>query len=60
MVKSTGYRILDDAAFRSLRQFRFKPGALPPAKVENPKHTEPWAAEDSLIYFPVNFTIDGT
>jgi TonB family protein len=60
MVKSTGYRILDDAAIRSLRKFRFKPDALPPANVENPKHTEPWAADDSLIYFPVNFTINPT
>ena len=35
MLKSTGHKVLDDAALNSFRQWRFKPGASAP-KVEVP------------------------
>jgi TonB family protein len=59
IVQSTGHAILDQAVVHALKQWRFKPGALPPAKVQNAKFTEPWAADDSLIWIPVHFTIEG-
>jgi TonB family protein len=60
IIKSTGHAILDDAAMRGLKQRRFRPGALPPFKAENPKRKEPWAAEDSLLRVPVNFSLTKT
>jgi hypothetical protein len=59
MLQSTGHAILDQAVVHALKQWRFTPGALPPAKVQNAKHTEPWAAYDSLILIKMNFTIEG-
>ena len=40
MLKSTGHRILDDAALKAFRQWRFKPGTV--AKVRVPiRYTHP-------------------
>jgi TonB family protein len=44
MLKSTGHRILDDAALKAFRQWRFKPGAA--AKVRVPiTYTHPGFAD---------------
>lgn len=59
MVQSTGDAILDQAVVHALKQWRFKPNALPPARVQNPEHTEPWAGDDSLISIPAHFTVEG-
>ena len=59
MTQSTGHAILDQAVVHALKQWRFQPGALPPAKVQNVKHTEPWAADDSLISIHMDFTVEG-
>ncbi len=57
MVRSTGYAVLDKAALSALKEWRFRPGALPALKVENPKRKEPWAVYDSLIYIPMTFSL---
>jgi TonB family protein len=59
MLQSTGHAILDQAVVHALKQWRFKPNALTPAKLQNPKHTEPWAGDDSLILIPSRFTFEG-
>jgi TonB family protein len=52
---STGYSILDSAAASTLKQWRFKPGALPPIKVQLPQLKDRFAAEDSFVRVPVHF-----
>jgi TonB family protein len=54
---STGSSILDAAAIRALKQWRFKPGSCPPIKVEQPKRKDPFAAEDSFVKLPVHFVM---
>jgi TonB family protein len=60
IVRSTGYSILDVAAIQALIKWRFKPSALPPLSVENPKRKEPWAAKDSLLKVPIAFSLTKT
>ncbi len=57
IVKSTGYAVLDEAALSALKEWRFRPGALPALKVINPKRNEPWAVYDSLISIPLRFSL---
>ena len=54
---STGWSILDAAAIRALKQWRFRPGpaGLKPIKEQLPKLKDPYAAEDSFVKLPVHF-----
>jgi len=54
--RSTGSSILDAAATRGLKQWRFKPGALSPITVDLPEHSI-IPAEDYLVRVPVHFTM---
>jgi len=53
--RSTGEALLDSAATRALKKWRFKPGILPSIKVELPQRKDDFATEDSLIRVPVHF-----
>jgi len=59
VAQSTGWSILDSAAIRALKQWRFKPGAanLSPIKVQAPNRKDAFAAEDSLVKLPVHFVM---
>jgi TonB family protein len=59
VVSSTGWSILDSAAIRALKQWRFKPGTanLSPIKVQFPKLKDPLATEDSFVKLPVHFVM---
>jgi TonB family protein len=54
---STGSELLDSAATRALQQWRFKPGALPPIRVQLPNRKDAFANEDSLIRIPMSFVL---
>ncbi len=54
---STGWPILDAAAIRALKQWRFKPGSCPPIKVEQSQRKDPFATEDSFVKLPVHFAM---
>jgi TonB family protein len=54
--RSTGSSILDAAATRGLKQWRFKPGAFSPITVDLPEQSI-IPAEDYLVRVPVHFTI---
>jgi TonB family protein len=55
--RSTGWSILDSAAKRTLKQWRFKSGTsnLPPIKVELPHLKDRFATEDSFVKVLVHF-----
>lgn len=55
--RSTGWAILDYAAINTLKEWRFKPGAPPPIRVILPHRKDPFAAEDSLMNVPINFSM---
>jgi TonB family protein len=56
VARSTGHAILDAAAVKALKKWRFKPGApLGLIKDILPDRKDPFAAEDSLIKAPVSF-----
>ena len=57
IARSTGHRDLDRATIKALKQWRFKPGALPPITKILPHAKDPLAAEDSLVKVPVTFEI---
>jgi TonB family protein len=57
VAQSTGHKDLDAAAVKSLKQWRFKPGATPSIKRIEPYSKDPLAAEDGLVKCPVTFTI---
>jgi TonB family protein len=54
---STGETLLDYAAIRALKKWRFKPGALPSIKMAYPQSKDAFATEDSLIRVPVYFVM---
>ena len=54
--RSTGHAVLDSAAVKTLREWRFKPGVLPSIKETLPKRQDPFATEDSFIKVPISFT----
>lgn len=55
--RSTGWAMLDAAAIRTLKLWRFRPGAPPPIKVIAPHRQDPFAAEDSLMNVPISFSM---
>jgi TonB family protein len=55
MLRSTGHRILDEAAVRGLSQWRYKPGALTPIGLISPWRHDPFGKEDALLKVPVDF-----
>jgi TonB family protein len=57
VARSTGHAILDNAATKTLREWRFKPDTLPSIKEMFPNRQDPFATEDSLIKVPVRFTM---
>ena len=54
--RSTGNQILDGAAAIALRQWRFKPGALPYLKLTLPPQYPPLTKEETIVKVPINFT----
>jgi TonB family protein len=56
-VQSTGHAVLDAAAVRALRKWRFKPGALPPIGVIAPWRHDPFGKEDALMKVPISFVL---
>ena len=57
VAQSTGHQDLDSAAVKAFKQWRFKPGVLPPIKKILPQSKDPLASKDSLAKIPVTFTI---
>jgi TonB family protein len=59
VAQSTGWSILDAAAKRALKQWRFRPGPanLSPIKVQSPNRKDAFAAEDSFVKLPVHFVM---
>jgi TonB family protein len=57
VARTTGHSDLDAAAVDALKQWRFKPGVLPPIKQILPHRKDPFATEDSLMKVPVRFTL---
>jgi TonB family protein len=55
VARSTGHSDLDAATVQALKQWRFRPDALPPIKKIFPHHNDPFAMEDSLVKAPVTF-----
>ena len=55
--RTTGHKDLDAAAIAALKQWRFKPNALPSIRKILPHRVDPFAAEDSLARIPVTFVI---
>jgi TonB family protein len=58
VARSTGHAILDAAAVKALRRWRFNPGApLRLIKDILPDRKDPFATQDSLIKVPVRFVM---
>jgi TonB family protein len=53
--QTTGNRLLDAAAIRALRQWRFKPGVLVHRDIHKPRLNPPVSKEECLILVPVTF-----
>ena len=54
---STGSRLLDSAALAGLKNWRFKPGALPTIAQMHLHRTYPNPTQDSLIRVPIHFVM---
>lgn len=53
--QTTGDGLLDAAALKALRQWRFKPGALIHREINKPRLNPPISKEECLILVPVTF-----
>jgi TonB family protein len=57
VAKSTGYKDLDAATVKALKQWKFKPEEVRSIKQIFPNSTDPLASEDGLVKVPVTFSI---
>jgi TonB family protein len=57
VAKSTGYKDLDGATVKALKQWKFKPEEVRSIKQIFPNSTDPLASEDGLVKVPVTFSI---
>jgi TonB family protein len=57
VLRSTGHKILDEAAVRGLSQWRYKPGALTPIGLISPWRHDPFGKEDALLKVPLDFAM---
>jgi TonB family protein len=53
--QSTGDTLLDGAAVKALRQWRFKPGVLVHRDIHKPRLNPPISKEECLVLVPVTF-----
>ena len=53
--QSTGSVLLDDAAMKALRRWRFKPGVLVHRDIHKPRLKRPIAKDECLVLVPVTF-----
>ena len=53
--QSTGNALLDTAALKALRQWRFKPGVLVHRDIHKPRLNPPISKEECLVLVPVTF-----
>ena len=57
VARTTGYKLLDDAAVKALRHWWFKPGALVHREITKPRLTPPVAADECLVLVPLTFKL---
>jgi periplasmic protein TonB len=57
VAKSTGYKNLDGATVKALKQWKFKPEGVRSIRQIFPNSTDPLASEDGLVKVPVTFSI---
>jgi TonB family protein len=57
VVQSTGQALLDAAAVAALKQWRFKPGAIPPIGAISPWRHDPFGKTDALLKVPISFVM---
>src|SRR5437016_2088858 len=53
--QTTGNGLLDTAALKALRQWRFKPGVLVHRDIHKPRLNPPISKEECLVLIPVTF-----
>ena len=53
--QSTGQALLDDAAVKALRRWRFKPGVLIHREIHKPRLKRPITKDECLVLVPVSF-----
>jgi TonB family protein len=53
--RSTGDKLLDSAAVKALRSWRFKPGAAPYVKITTVKMSPPQGKDETLVKVPISF-----
>ena len=56
--RTTGARVLDNAAIAALKRWRFKPGAAPYVAIRSIRLSPPQTTEETLIKLPVRFTLE--
>jgi len=58
--RSTGVTMLDAAAVKAFRQWRFKPGTLQYRKITSVRLSPPQTRDEALIKVPATFTLTQT
>src|SRR6185312_5439481 len=57
IARSTGNAMLDQAAVKGLKHWRFKPGAVAPMSKSSPGFEDQFADQDRLFKVPVKFVM---